>query len=91
MSTSKTSILLTGATGYIGGSVLARLLSLPNASNLDITVLVRSPEKATKFESFGVRAVVGDQTDYAKLEQLSEKAQVVLQIVCHLLPALSAS
>ena len=33
-------------TGYIGGSVLSRLLEHPSASTFDITVLVRSEEKA---------------------------------------------
>ncbi|CAF1349245.1 unnamed protein product, partial [Adineta steineri] len=33
MSSTKINIFLTGATGYIGGSVLTSLLQHPNASN----------------------------------------------------------
>ncbi|GBE88351.1 hypothetical protein SCP_1301660 [Sparassis crispa] len=73
----KTSILLIGATGYIGGSVLTRLMKHPNASNFDITVLVRSEEKAKKLEAFGVHTVIGSFGDTEKLEALASKASIV--------------
>ncbi|KAI0920646.1 hypothetical protein AcV5_010330 [Taiwanofungus camphoratus] len=76
-SSSKTSIFLLGATGYIGGSVLTRLLRHPSANTFDITVLVRNADKAKRFESFGVKAVVGSHADLDKLEALSEQAHVV--------------
>ncbi|KAI0368793.1 NAD-P-binding protein [Pilatotrama ljubarskyi] len=79
MSPSKISIFLTGATGYIGGSILQRLLRHPNAKNFDITALVRSPEKAkTLQDQFGVHAVIGEHSESDKLTALAEKADVVL-------------
>ena len=68
-------------TGYIGGSVLARLLAHPDAKNYDITVLVRSKDKAKKFENFGVRAIVGSFTESKLVEELSEQAHAIFSIV----------
>ncbi|KAL7278983.1 hypothetical protein ACG7TL_006815 [Trametes sanguinea] len=73
-----TPIFLTGATGYIGGSVLERLFKHPSANTFDITVIVRNAEKAKILESkFGVKAVVGTHQDLDKLEVLAENAHVV--------------
>ncbi|KAJ3479450.1 hypothetical protein NLI96_g9047 [Meripilus lineatus] len=78
MPITKTPILLLGATGYIGGSVLYRLLSHPKANTFDITVFVRDARKAGVAESqFGVNAVIGSLADENKLEALAEKAHVV--------------
>ncbi|OSD08792.1 NAD-P-binding protein [Trametes coccinea BRFM310] len=81
MSASKTNIFITGATGYIGGSVFQRLVQHPNAANFNLTALVRSPEKA-KFvrENFPVNVVEGSNADLDKLTDLSERADVVLNI-----------
>ncbi|RPD75004.1 NAD-P-binding protein [Lentinus tigrinus ALCF2SS1-7] len=77
----KTPIFLTGATGYIGGSVLIRLLEHPSAETFDITVLVRSAEKAKILETqFGVKAVVGTHQDLDKIESLVENAHVVFHL-----------
>ena len=67
--------------GYIGGAVLYRLLQHPSAKTFDITALVRSPEKAKKLESFGVKGVVGSLDDYDLVEDLVSKAHVVVDIV----------
>ncbi|KAI0073995.1 NAD(P)-binding protein [Panus rudis PR-1116 ss-1] len=74
----KLTIFLTGAIGYIGGTVLARLLEHPKASTFDITILVRSPEKAQKFESFGVKAVVTSLEDEGTIEEVASKAHIVI-------------
>ncbi|OBZ72277.1 hypothetical protein A0H81_07905 [Grifola frondosa] len=74
----KTAIFLLGGTGYIGGSVLTRFIQHPNASHFDITVLVRSEEKAKKLEPFGVRTVVGSLSDTDKLEELASQSKVVV-------------
>ncbi|KAL7278991.1 hypothetical protein ACG7TL_006823 [Trametes sanguinea] len=81
MSATKTNIFITGATGYIGGSVFQRLVTHPNAANFDITTLIRSPEKA-KFvkEKFGVNVVEGSNADLDKLTQLAEQADIVLNV-----------
>lgn len=62
--------------------MLARLLTHPNAKTYDITVLVRSAEKARKFETFGVKAVVGSFKDSKLVEELSEQAHVIFSCVC---------
>ncbi|KAJ6513307.1 hypothetical protein C8R45DRAFT_1207170 [Mycena sanguinolenta] len=79
-------IFLTGATGFVGGSVLTRLLDHPlqrHGSTLEITVLVRSPEKAAVFNrTFGnLTAVVGSTSDLKLLEKLSADADVVFACV----------
>jgi len=78
--TAKTPIFLIGATGYIGGTVLWRLLSHPSANTFDITVIVRSEEKAKKLEQFGVKPVVGSYKDTKLVEELAEKAHVVFSL-----------
>ncbi|PSS36755.1 hypothetical protein PHLCEN_2v1386 [Hermanssonia centrifuga] len=77
MSAAKTPIFLIGATGYVGGTVLHRLLTHLSADTFEITVLVRSEEKAKKLESFGVKPVVGSTKDVVLLEGLVEQAHVV--------------
>jgi nucleoside-diphosphate-sugar epimerase len=76
---SKLNIFFTGATGYIGGSVLIRLLEHPDAASFNITALVRSAAKAEKLQKeFGVNAVVGSHTDAALVEELTSKADFVI-------------
>ncbi|KAI0331856.1 NAD-P-binding protein [Cubamyces sp. BRFM 1775] len=76
---SKVTIFLTGATGYIGGSVLQRLLSHPNAANFDITALVRNANKAKVLEAqFGVKTVLGSLQDLDKLTTLAANARVTI-------------
>jgi uncharacterized protein YbjT (DUF2867 family) len=63
-------ILLTGATGYIGGTVLHRLI---NAAIKDapITVLVRGKERAQKLEEvYGSRITCIEFTDWDQSEFL---------------------
>ncbi|KAI0663902.1 NAD-P-binding protein [Cubamyces menziesii] len=80
-STTKTSIFITGATGYISGSVLERLLAHPKAADFEITSLVRSPEKAKVIrEKFGVNTIVGAHAEHDKLTQLAESADVVISV-----------
>ncbi|KAJ7104227.1 hypothetical protein B0H15DRAFT_809082 [Mycena belliarum] len=75
-------IFLTGATGYIGGAVLARILEHPLQHLSEITVIVRSAEKASLFNrTFGkkhnLNAVVGSYSDLALLRELAADADVV--------------
>lgn len=92
----KMHILLTGATGttlsvclsptnsslgYIGGSVLTRLLSHPLSDTFQTTVLVRDANKATQFRRMGVRAIVGSYSDLSSLTQLASDADLVLACV----------
>ncbi|KAF8656861.1 hypothetical protein AX16_002408 [Volvariella volvacea WC 439] len=59
--TIQTHIFLTGATGYIGGSVLTRLLSHTHSDAFQIVVLVRSDSKAQQFRKMGIKAVVASR------------------------------
>jgi len=74
----KTKILATGVTGYIGGSVLNELLNSPIFSNVQVTAVVRSPEKAEKLKEFGINAVIGSHSDSKLMEKLAEDADLVL-------------
>ncbi|EGN98925.1 hypothetical protein SERLA73DRAFT_160536 [Serpula lacrymans var. lacrymans S7.3] len=76
-----TNVLITGATGYVGGAVLELLLEHPTASSSQFTALVRSPEKAQKLEAIGVHAVVGSLSELSKLEQLASESAVIF--ACH--------
>ncbi|KAL1944844.1 hypothetical protein VTO73DRAFT_2464 [Trametes versicolor] len=78
MTSDETPIFITGATGYIGGAVLERLLKHPSASTFDITAIVRNEEKAKILESqFPVKVVRGTHQDFDNLETLAEDAHVV--------------
>jgi D-arabinose 1-dehydrogenase-like Zn-dependent alcohol dehydrogenase len=67
--------------GYIGGSVLTRLLNHPKSETFSIRALVRSTDKATKLKAFGVDAVVGSHSDSDLLTTLSSQADVVFTCV----------
>lgn len=74
---SQSSIFLTGATGYIGGTVLSTLLK-QGITPSNITVLVQKPEQASLFEPLGVTAVQGSRDDVALLEKLASQHDVVM-------------
>lgn len=76
----KVSILFTGATGYIGGAVLERLLNHPDFARFQITAVVRSAEKAEKLNKLGVDVVVGSHSDADIVTDLAAKADVVFSI-----------
>ncbi|KAI0368821.1 NAD-P-binding protein [Pilatotrama ljubarskyi] len=81
MSAEKLTVFFTGATGYIGGSILQLLLDHPNHERFEITALVRDTEKAKKLEaSFGVKTVLGSLQDLDKLSNLAENAHIVIQV-----------
>ncbi|KAF9476529.1 hypothetical protein BDN70DRAFT_995588 [Pholiota conissans] len=59
----KLNIFITGATGYVGGSVVSRLLKHRQATSFEITALLRSAEKAEKLHTLGIKTVLGSYTD----------------------------
>lgn len=67
-------IFLTGATGYIGGSVAERLLREGHA----ITGLVRSESGAKEIQARGMRAVRGNLDDAGVIEQAAREADAVI-------------
>ena len=79
------------AIGYIGGSVLARLLTHPKRYTFDITALVRDEAKAKVLESkYGVKPVIGSHQDTEKVASAAEAAHIVFNIVRRSLPCCSA-
>ncbi|KAH7002285.1 hypothetical protein EDB80DRAFT_720351 [Ilyonectria destructans] len=74
-------VLLTGATGYIGGSVLSTLLasSNPLIQDLSITALVRKQQQADVLEVRGVKPVVfRDLDDVEHLTSVASEHDVVI-------------
>ena len=61
--------------------MLLRFLKHPDASSFNITVLVRSLEKAEKLKAFGVNPVVGSHSDIPLVEGLTAQADVVIAAV----------
>ncbi|KAJ7495586.1 hypothetical protein FB451DRAFT_1360298 [Mycena latifolia] len=84
-------VSLTEVEGYIGGAVLARFLAHSRANTFDITVLVRDPKKAAKFEELGVHAVVGSHSDAELVEKLASEADVIAMADCDDLGAAQAT
>ncbi|GFZ51279.1 hypothetical protein JCM24511_09038 [Saitozyma sp. JCM 24511] len=68
-------ILILGAAGYIGGTVLVDLLKSHPARN--ITALVRTDGKQSLLAPLGVNTVIGSVDDTALLSSLVSKADVV--------------
>ncbi|ORZ21068.1 hypothetical protein BCR42DRAFT_406757 [Absidia repens] len=70
-----TSIYISGATGYIGGAVVAKLLSNKQFS---VTALVRNQEKANKLEQYGINTVIGSLADSALIEEQVFKHDITI-------------
>ncbi|KAH8757077.1 NAD dependent epimerase/dehydratase family protein [Hyaloscypha finlandica] len=74
-----TRILLLGATGYIGGSILTRLINHPIADTLSITVLVRKPYQVSILKDAGVIPLLfKDLDDYETIYDAARDADVVI-------------
>jgi len=73
------SILFIGATGYIGGTVLADLIQHPKRSEYEITIHLRSAEKAKGFEKLGFKTAIGSLDDVADLEKFASESDIVFQ------------
>jgi nucleoside-diphosphate-sugar epimerase len=73
------SILFIGATGYIGGTVLAQLIQHPKWSEYEITIHLRSAEKAKGFEKLGLNTAIGSLDDVADLEKHAAESDIIFQ------------
>ncbi|KAH8805149.1 hypothetical protein F5884DRAFT_885201 [Xylogone sp. PMI_703] len=83
-------LLLTGASGYIGGSVLTQFLatSFDEIKNLSISVLVRKREHAEYFESIGVTPILfNDLSELDLLKKVASDHDVVIHTASSLMPA----
>ncbi|KAG6820957.1 hypothetical protein H0H93_009193 [Arthromyces matolae] len=69
---------ITGATGYIGGSVLNLFLNHSEFSTLEITALVRSQEKADILNSLGFKTIIGDLGNLPLLANAASQADLVI-------------
>jgi nucleoside-diphosphate-sugar epimerase len=79
MSSTKLNIFLTGATGYIGGSILTALLQHSNASNFNITALIRGDnERVKKLESLNVKPLIGSNDSFEIIEKAAKESHVVI-------------
>ena len=70
-----------GTLGYIGGSVLQRLLDHPKKDTFEITALVRSVDKAKLLNTLGINTVVASLADLDKLTELAAASDVVIHTV----------
>jgi nucleoside-diphosphate-sugar epimerase len=88
-------VFVTGATGYIGGSVAARLL----AAGHDVIGLARSAEAADALRRRGVEPYSGGLTDHGRLRAVAASVDAVINaassdnpfVVRSILPALAGS
>ena len=78
MSNAKPKVLITGANGGLGSSVVHELLKLLPAD--DIAISVRDPDAAERFIAAGIRARRGDFDDPQSLDVAFEGAERVLII-----------
>ena len=67
-------IFITGATGYIGGAVAARLL----ADGHRVFGLARTPEKARALAARGIAPVAGTLVDLGTLREAAQAADAVI-------------
>ncbi|KAF8065200.1 hypothetical protein FPV67DRAFT_173853 [Lyophyllum atratum] len=78
---SQISILLVGASGFVGGTVLSTLLAREDKQRFDITVLIRGEDRAALIrEKLGLKAIVADLSDRAVLVAAAENADVVINM-----------
>jgi NAD(P)H dehydrogenase (quinone) len=71
-------ILVTGATGILGSSVIETLLKKMTASQ--IYIITRKEEKRTEFQAKGFNAYLGDYNDIVALEKAMKSVDTVLLI-----------
>ena len=67
--------------GYVGGSVISRLLVYPEVKSFELIALVRTAEKAEKLNALGIKTVVGSYSDLELLTESAKGADIVIAIV----------
>ena len=74
MDLSHSKVLVTGATGFIGGRLAERLTLQKHAR---VRALVRNPNRADRLKSQGVEVVEGDVTDPESIQQAVNECEAV--------------
>lgn len=74
----KRKIFITGASGYIGGSVLTALLRTPN--KYEISALIRKKEQGKILEKIGVIPIYGDLNDSKILYEQANNSDIVINV-----------
>ena len=69
------------SSGYIGGTVLKRLLEHSDVASFTITALVRSEDKAKKLSELGVKTVLGAHENLDLLENVASQSDFVFAMV----------
>ena len=69
-------VFITGAAGYIGGSVAVTLIKAGHK----VAGLVRTESRAREVEPFGIEPVIGDLADAVALERAASTADAVINI-----------
>ncbi len=67
-------VFITGAAGYIGGSVAARLIK----AGYHVSGITRHESNVDKLKVVGVEAIVGDLEDTDLLKECADKADIVI-------------
>lgn len=67
-------VFVTGASGYIGGSVAALLVK----NGFEVTGLTRSKKKAAELESYGIKPAIGELTDASFLTECATAADIIV-------------
>ncbi len=67
-------IFVTGATGFVGGSIAARLIE----AGATVRGLVRNPDKAEAARALGIEPVIGTLGDHALLAREAAEAEAVI-------------
>lgn len=90
MDTSLNHVFLTGATGFVGGSILSKLVSKHPA--LHVTVLVRQEKHAEKLRSIynSVEPIIGTLSDLDLVKTAAAAADIVVHAAHDNIPAAQA-
>lgn len=80
MSLSDQQVLVTGATGFLGGALTRRLVT----EGAKVRAVVRSPQKAVPLHGLGIEVVEGDVTDAEAMRRAVAGCQFVFHVAAAL-------